>query len=206
MITVRAYSVDWLLHLHLRAILTASIRRRGKSAPRFHCYKMLLWSLKGAKKIKMSEDSYNVVDNSIINKNPYGKRFCKYCGKELQANAVFCSFCGRPQNKVAVQHPARPEMQKLQPAISNNSTTVVIKKEGSNGLGTAGFIFSILGLFSSWMPVVNFVIWGLGFLFSFIGLFKSPRGLAFTGLLLSLIDVFIIAAIFGSIAAILSKF
>ena len=30
-ITVRAYSVDWLLHLHLRALLTASIRRRGIS-------------------------------------------------------------------------------------------------------------------------------------------------------------------------------
>ena len=35
-ITVRAYSVDWLLHLHIRVILTTSIRRRGTSAPRFH--------------------------------------------------------------------------------------------------------------------------------------------------------------------------
>ena len=34
-ITVRAYSVDWLLHLHIKVIPTTSIRRRGKSAPRF---------------------------------------------------------------------------------------------------------------------------------------------------------------------------
>jgi hypothetical protein len=38
-ITVRAYSVDWLLHLHLRALLTASIRRRGISStlPNIKC-------------------------------------------------------------------------------------------------------------------------------------------------------------------------
>ena len=33
--TVRAYSVDWFLHLHIKVILTTSYRRRGTSAPRF---------------------------------------------------------------------------------------------------------------------------------------------------------------------------
>ena len=44
---VRAYSVDWLLHLHLRVILTTSIRRRGISVPRFLTLKRLSWRLEG---------------------------------------------------------------------------------------------------------------------------------------------------------------
>jgi len=34
-VTVRAYSVDWLLHLYIKVIPTTSIRRRGISVPRF---------------------------------------------------------------------------------------------------------------------------------------------------------------------------
>ena len=73
------------------------------------------------------------------------------------------------------------------------------------GIGTAGFVFALLGILLSWIPVVDFVIWFLGLLFSFIGLFKSPRGLAITGFILSIIGIIIIIAIFGSIAALLSK-
>ena len=35
-ITVRAYSVDWLLHLHIKVIPTTSIRGSGISVPRFY--------------------------------------------------------------------------------------------------------------------------------------------------------------------------
>lgn len=62
-------------------------------------------------------------------------------------------------------------------------------RNGSNGLGIAGFILSLLALFLGWIPVLGWILWGLGLLFSFIGLFKAPRGFAFAGFLLALVDL-----------------
>ena len=59
----------------------------------------------------------------------------------------------------------------------------------SNGLGTAGFITSLLGLLLSWVPVLGWILWLVGALLSLIGVFKSPRGLAITGIILSLITL-----------------
>lgn len=59
----------------------------------------------------------------------------------------------------------------------------------SNGLGTAGFITSLLGLLLSWVPVLGWILWLVGALLSLIGVFKSPKGLAITGLILSLITL-----------------
>ena len=59
----------------------------------------------------------------------------------------------------------------------------------SNGLDTAGFIISLLGLLLSWVPVLGWILWLVGALLSLIGIFKSPRGLAITGLILSLITL-----------------
>lgn len=73
------------------------------------------------------------------------------------------------------------------------------KNKGSNGLGTAGFVLSLLALLGSWCPVVNWVLWFLGALFSFIGVFKSPRGLAIAGLVISFIGVILILVVFGLI-------
>jgi len=77
---------------------------------------------------------------------------------------------------------------------------------GSNGLGVAGFIVSLLGFFSCG------ILSPLGLLFSFIALFKRPRGFAIAGFILGLIGsvwiaviVVIVFAIFGlSIAAVSS--
>ena len=70
----------------------------------------------------------------------------------------------------------------------------------SNGVGTAGFILSLIGLILSWAPVAGWIIWFLGFLLSFIGMFKRPRGLAITGFLLSLIDL-ILLVLFATVLA-----
>lgn len=82
-----------------------------------------------------------------------------------------------------------------------NQTTVVVKK--SNGIGTAGFVFALLALFASGLPIANWVVWFLGALFSFIGLFKSPRGLAIAGFILSFIDVFVIMSLGAMLLAII---
>ena len=67
--------------------------------------------------------------------------------------------------------------------------TILVREQRykSNGLGTAGFITSLLGLLLSWVPVLGWILWLVGALLSLIGVFKSPRGLASTWLILSLI-------------------
>ena len=69
--------------------------------------------------------------------------------------------------------------------------TILIREQRykSNGLGTTGFITSLLGLLLSWVPVLGWFLWLVGALLSLIGVFKSPRGLAITGIILSLITL-----------------
>lgn len=69
--------------------------------------------------------------------------------------------------------------------------TILVREQRykSNGLGTAGFITSLLGLLLSWVPVLGWILWLVGALLSLIGVFKSPRGLTITGLILSLITL-----------------
>ena len=69
--------------------------------------------------------------------------------------------------------------------------TILIREQRykSNGLGTAGFITSLLGLLLSWVPVLGWILWLVGALLSLIGVFKSPRGLTITGIILSLITL-----------------
>lgn len=69
--------------------------------------------------------------------------------------------------------------------------TILVREQcyKSNGLGTAGFITSLLGLLLSWVPVLGWILWLVGTLLSLIGVFKNPRGLAITGLILSLITL-----------------
>lgn len=69
--------------------------------------------------------------------------------------------------------------------------TILVREQRykSNRLGTAGFITSLLGLLLSWVPVLGWILWLVGALLSLIGVFKTPRGLAITGLILSLITL-----------------
>jgi hypothetical protein len=92
-----------------------------------------------------------------------------------------------------------------QQSQSANQTTVVINEQKSNSMGTAGFVLALLGIFFSWIPIVDFIFWLLGLIFSFVGLFKEPRGLAITGFVLSVIDIFIMIAILETIVAVLSE-
>ena len=70
-----------------------------------------------------------------------------------------------------------------------NVQTILIREQRlkSNGMGTAGFVLTLLSLLLAWVPVLGWILWFLGVVFSLIGLFKSPRGLAIVGIVLSLI-------------------
>lgn len=166
----------------------------------------------------MNEEEITYDGDDVKTTNP-SVSFCRYCGSKILSNSSFCSTCGKPLGNIEVPvaqvntpptqfHPKRPVAQPVyasQQPQQANQTTVIVNERKSNGIGTAGFVFALLGIILSWVPLVDFIIWFLGLLFSFIGLFKAPRGLAITGFILSILGIIIIIAIFGSIAALLSQ-
>ena len=168
--------------------------------------------------IIMNDNEITYDGDDVKTTNPSAS-FCRYCGSKILPNSAFCSACGKPLGNIEIPvaqvntpptrfHSIQPAPQAVytpQQPQQANQTTVVVNEHKSNGIGTAGFVFALLGILLSWIPVVDFVIWFLGLLFSFIGLFKSPRGLAITGFLLSIIGIIIIIAIFDSISALLSN-
>lgn len=63
---------------------------------------------------------------------------------------------------------------------TGSQQTVIIQQapsQGSNGLGTAGFILALLALIFCWVPVLDWILWILGLVLSFCGVFKAPKGL-----------------------------
>ena len=80
------------------------------------------------------------------------------------------------------QQPWQPYVQPMQPR--------------TNGMGTAGFVLSLVGVFLGWIPLIGWLIWLLGAIFSFIGLFRAPRGLAVAGTIISLVLIPVLVTIF----------
>lgn len=70
----------------------------------------------------------------------------------------------------------------------------------SNGIGVAGFVLALIGLFLCWIPVLGWILWVLGLIFSFIGVFKEPRGLAIAGLSISALGLILLIVVVGALA------
>lgn len=98
-----------------------------------------------------------------------------------------------------------PHSQPQQPYQQPRPSVIVQPaRESSNGIGTAGFVLSLLTFVLGWVPVLSWILWILGLIFSAIGMSKKPRGLAIAGFIISLIDLLFILLLFGIIAAALS--
>lgn len=108
---------------------------------------------------------------------------CPACGTSISRYANTCIKCGHP-----IQKPQQ---------------TVIAQQSKSNGVGTAGFVLALISLVLSWVPGVGWFVWFLGFLLSFIGMFESPRTLAVFGFFISIIDLIILIALFGTFAGVL---
>jgi len=146
--------------------------------------------------------------------------FCKYCGKELiEGRACDCqgtrAISGGQQSQQQIQYTAPPQYQPQQqsqytqppqyqpqqpqyynqPQQYNNSPLVVRQP---NGIAKAGFVFALIGLFISFVPVLGWIIWILGLIFSIVGIATSGRkggtgrGLAIAGLIISCIDLILL--------------
>lgn len=116
-------------------------------------------------------------------------------------------FYNQPMQQPAYMAGAnqQPPQATVANSTQNSSTTVVVQGGRSNGLGTAGFVFSLLAFFVCWVPIVDIIVWFLGALFSFIGLFKAPRGLAIAGFIISFIGIIILVTFFGALIGFAGK-
>lgn len=77
----------------------------------------------------------------------------------------------------------------------------MIMPKKSNGMGTAGFILALVGLFLSWVPILGWIIWILGLIFSIIGVFRKPKGMAIAGLCISCLGLIILILLLGAFAS-----
>ena len=67
-----------------------------------------------------------------------------------------------------------------------------------NAAGMTGMVLALLSLLN-WIPVVGFVVtWLVGLIFSIVGLCRPKKGMAITGLIISLIILIIVIAIIVS--------
>lgn len=68
-------------------------------------------------------------------------------------------------------------------------------------MGVAGFVLALLGLIFCWVPVLDWILWLLGFIFSLVGVCKrnAVKGLAITGLVLSLILLIVLIVAFAAL-------
>lgn len=80
---------------------------------------------------------------------------------------------------------------------------IVTHQSQSNGIGTAGFIVTILAIILCWIPILGQILWFLGLIFSFVGIFKKPKGLAIAGLVISLIGLMVFIIITVAFAGVL---
>lgn len=81
-------------------------------------------------------------------------------------------------------------------------TPVAPRVRSKNGMGTAGFVLSLLALVLCWIPVVDVILFLLGLAFSIVGvsLKNRKKGLAIAGLVISvvvLITLFVVMAALG---------
>lgn len=91
--------------------------------------------------------------------------------------------------------------QNLQSPENQSGQTIIINQteKKTNGIGTAGFILSLIAIFLGWIPVLGWIIWLLGLILSFVGVFKEPKGLSIAGLVVSLIGIILLILVFGAI-------
>lgn len=92
-------------------------------------------------------------------------------------------------------------MQDNQTPQNQGTQTIYVNQvtKESNGIGTAGFVLSIIAIFLGWIPFLGWLIWLLGLILSFAGVFKNPKGLAIAGLVISFIGIILLIAVFGAL-------
>lgn len=145
--------------------------------------------------------------------------FCPSCGSQLADGSAFCPSCGTPLPGSApastqpgsapvppagayAQQPGSGGYQQpgaYQQPAAYGQTVVNVAAPQSNGMGTAGFVLALIGLFFSWVPLVGQAVWLVGLILSLVGLGREPRGLAIAGTIISLIGLILFIGLMGCV-------
>lgn len=151
--------------------------------------------------------------------------FCPSCGSQLADGSAFCPSCGTPLPGPApastqpgsapvppvgayAQQPGSGSYQQpgayrqpgaYQQPAAYGQTVVNVAAPQSNGMGTAGFVLALIGLFFSWVPLVGQAVWLVGLILSLVGLGREPRGLAIAGTIISLIGLILFIGLMGCV-------
>lgn len=122
-------------------------------------------------------------------------KYCSTCGKEIDSQAKFCSYCGSKQTGLSSTEKNNFHPTKSDSSNSNqgqvNAQEIDIEK--TNPFCIVGIVISGLSLFLNFDGIIGFV----GFIISLIG-YKQVKKTGENGKLLSIIGISI-----GAIASII---
>lgn len=85
-------------------------------------------------------------------------------------------------------------------ALAGQTIIINQQERNTNGIGTSGFVLSLISLVLGWIPFLGWLLWILGLIFSFVGVLKKPKGLAIAGLVISVIGLILLLTISAGIA------
>ena len=148
--------------------------------------------------------------------------YCQKCGQIVDPANGFCIGCGHgakssspeggsfntppqyQQHHSQHQQHQYPQPPYHQSPYHENPSQIIHHAPppaGVNGVGIAGFVLALLGLFLGWIPIFGWIIWLVGLVLSFVGVFGKPKGLAIAGLVISLATFVIVFLIYFGIGA-----
>lgn len=79
-----------------------------------------------------------------VNEQAEQKKFCKHCGKQINASATFCTHCGKSQTATASAPKAQPQ-QPAQPVVQVEQKSKLVAGLLAIFLGTLGIHNFYLG-------------------------------------------------------------
>ena len=160
---------------------------------------------------KLCED-----DNTLLTSADKLVPKCVICNTEYPVGTYFCPKDGgevMPEEFRNLENTTVASSNSQQANYSHGNEqskdqTVIINQSenNSNGIGTAGFVLSIINIFFGWVPGLGTMIGVIGLILSFFGMFKSPRGLAITGFIVSALSLWFWILFLGGVASALSSF
>lgn len=127
-------------------------------------------------------------------------KYCRYCGKEINPQALFCEYCGAPLKDMPDSHPVTPG----QPYAATDSGSTKSEAEQTikaaiveqpeqtpkkmNGFGLAGFVLSLVSCVISLYCIISIV----ALVFSAIGMarrshYNQANNLTLAGLIISIV-------------------